>query len=154
MLALGLMALVASVLVGGTAALMRERPATANEVFWKTVMQARGAALKGEHDVRLTFDSKERNFVIDDNGSKTTYPLPGPVDMNVDLLSTQKGTQGLILVGGVAVETSTISAVMFYADGTCTPFRVQFHGSGGANILSIDPWTCAPMLVTPKDTPP
>ena len=35
---------------------------------------------------------------------------------------------------------------MFYPDGTCTAFRVQFRVGANAWQLAIDPWTCAPVL--------
>jgi hypothetical protein len=37
-------------------------------------------------------------------------------------------------------------SVTFYDDGTCTPFRVQLRTNAGAHMLTIDPWTCAPVL--------
>ena len=40
--------------------------------------------------------------------------------------------------------------VIFYPDGTCTPFRVQFRMPDRASVLTIDPWTCAEVL-PPKD---
>jgi general secretion pathway protein H len=51
-----------------------------------------------------------------------------------------------VLIGGTVVETEPLAAVTFYNDGTCTPFRVQLRANGAAHILSIDPWTCAPVL--------
>jgi general secretion pathway protein H len=40
--------------------------------------------------------------------------------------------------------------VTLYSDGTCTPFRVQFHSNGAARIIAIDPWTCAEVLEEKK----
>jgi general secretion pathway protein H len=39
-----------------------------------------------------------------------------------------------------------MTAVTFYNDGTCTPFRAQVRTYAGAHMLSVDPWTCAPVL--------
>jgi general secretion pathway protein H len=41
--------------------------------------------------------------------------------------------------------------VIFYPDGTCSPFRIQFRSTSDAHVLSIDPWTCAQTL-TPKES--
>jgi hypothetical protein len=44
---------------------------------------------------------------------------------------------------------ATISSVIFYRDGTCTPFRATVegltNGTAGPNI-AVDPWTGGPML--------
>jgi hypothetical protein len=50
----------------------------------------------------------------------------------------------------VLLETQPVGHVTFYSDGTCTAFRLQIMRNGAAHILSIDPWTCAPVL-TPSE---
>ena len=55
----------------------------------------------------------------------------------------------LMLADGGLVETQPRVSVTFYEDGTCTPFRVQLRTRDGAHLLSIDPWTCAPVLTKP-----
>jgi hypothetical protein len=58
--------------------------------------------------------------------------------------------QNLILVGGQAAETDAMKSVTFYPDGCCDAFRAQLVDNNDQRwTLSIDPWTCAPMLVTP-----
>ena len=42
---------------------------------------------------------------------------------------------------------------MFYPDGTCTAFRVQFRVGANAWQLAIDPWTCAPVLEKKETNP-
>jgi general secretion pathway protein H len=59
-----------------------------------------------------------------------------------------------ILVGGVLIESKTIPHVTFYSDGTCQAFRAQFTRGGASSILSIDPWTCAPVLPPPDPNAP
>jgi len=59
LLALAIIALLASVLIGGSAALLNDRTATPTEVFWKTVQACRKTALKTGQDVRLGFEPKE-----------------------------------------------------------------------------------------------
>jgi len=165
LLALAVIALVASLLVGGTAQLLRDQPVTADDVFWKTVQEARKAALKSEHDIRLKFDADKKRFLLLDSTAQPApdpanpvkpeevplkeFPLPPPAaaDLTVDFLSATKGGP-TILVGGVLVEALPIPHVTFYPDGTCTAFRAQFVRPNGAHTLNIDPWTCAPVLVT------
>jgi len=151
LLALAIVALLASVLIGGSASLLSGSKAiTPTEVFWKTVQECRKSALKSGTDVRLVFDPKEKKFVASDASGRdpgtTEFAIPSPGDDLVfTFLSTQKGAS-MMLIGGVAVETQTLPSVTFYSDGTCTPFRAQIQKSGDATVLSIDPWTCAAVL--------
>ena len=162
LLSLAIIALIATVLIGGSASLLSEQPISVEEVFWKSVQEGRKAALKSEHEIRLKFDAQKKQFVLvdglapavlaADGVTKEEAPLkvfPAPPatasDLTVDFLSATKGGN-TILVGGVLLESQPIPFVTFYADGTCTPFRVQIARSSGAHALSIDPWTCAPVL--------
>ncbi|MDB6093453.1 MAG: hypothetical protein JWM32_1015 [Verrucomicrobia bacterium] len=152
LLALALMALLAGVLVSGSAHLIGDKPSTAEDVFWKAMQQGRKGALTSERDVRLNFDPKEKNFVLDDGVSTQLLAVPPAKDLTVDFLSAQAG-RGLVLIGGEAVDAQTVPFVTLYADGTCTPFRVQFRKGGPAHILAIDPWTCAQVLPKVEGTP-
>lgn len=175
LLSIAIIGLLAGVLVAGSAHLLREQPGSAQEIFWKAVQEARKTALKAEHDIRLKFDKDKKQFVLIDGLAPTTlsatsfapeeialkqFPIftaPG-TDLAVDFLPpSTKGGGNLILVGGVAIETQAMAFATFYADGTCSPFRVQFVRDGATSTpLVIDPWTCAPMLpaVDPNAPPP
>ena len=168
LLSLAIIALLGGVLIGGGAHLMTEKPVSTQEVFWKAVQEARKAALKAEHEMRLTFDKEKAQFVLldglapariaADGFTREEVPLkvfPVPAlpgaggELDVSFLSAQKGGP-TILLGGVLVESQPIPFVTFYADGTCSAFRVQFMRNGGVSTLAVDPWTCAPVL-TPAD---
>jgi general secretion pathway protein H len=150
LLALAIVALIGTVLIGGSAALLQSRAVAPSEVFWKTVQECRKAALKNGADVRLSFEPKEKKFVLTNtsglDASVQNFPIPSATDdLQITFLTTQKGAS-MILIGGIAVETQTLPYVTFYADGTCTPFRTQIQRTSGASVLSIDPWTCAAVL--------
>ncbi len=166
LLALAIIALVASTLIGGASHLLGGTPATPHDVFWKSVQEARKTALRSGREVRLKYDKEKRHFYLLDGLAPTvlaadgftkeerplkTFPLvgPGAADLTVEFLnaSTKGGT--LLLIGGVAVESNPVTHVTFYSDGTCSPFRAQFTRPGAASIQSIDPWTCAPVLTPP-----
>ncbi len=168
LLSIAIVGLLAAGLVGSSARLLSDQPVTPAEIFWKSVQEARKAALKSGHDVRLKFEKDKKRFVLIDGLAPSTLAADGftreetplktfPIsaaaaagDLAIEFLGG--GTKGgrVILVGGVMLETQTLPFVTFYSDGTCTAFRAQFSRAGGANILSIDPWTCAPVL-TPVD---
>jgi prepilin-type N-terminal cleavage/methylation domain-containing protein len=166
LLALAVMALVATLFIGATAQLLKTQAVTADDVFWKAVQEARKDALKSEHDIRLKFDPEKKRFLILDS---TAQPAPDPLnpvppeevplkefpllpevasDLTVTFLATTKGGPTM-LIGGVLVESQPIAYVTFYPDGTCTAFRTQFVRPTGSHVLNIDPWTCAPVLTPP-----
>lgn len=147
------MGLIASVLVGGAMQLVSDRPVSPDEVFWKSVQEARKLALRSEHEVSFQFvqddANKTREFVVSDGSTRQEYPVPAAGDLEVTFLAAQAAGGNMILIAGTAVETQKVP-VTFYPDGTCTAFRTQFYRNGAVHTLSIDPWTCAPVL-TPTD---
>ena len=166
LLTIAIIAILASVLIGGSARLLNEQPVSVDDVFWKAVREARKTALKSEHDIRLRFDKEKKQFLIIDGMAPTTLAADGftreevplktfPVrsepssDLTVDFLGPATKGGSLILIGGLAVESTPVQHVTFYSDGTCTPFRLQVMRNGGVHVLSIDPWTCAPVLAPP-----
>jgi prepilin-type N-terminal cleavage/methylation domain-containing protein len=144
---------------------------TTDEVFWKALTAARKQALTTQQDIRLGFDSKAKAFVIGanidpqasdhagaqtnastqntDNTPAQTFPVQFADKLTVDFLPVGKSTSS-ILIGGELIETQSMPFVTLYSDGTCTPFRVQFHSNGAARFIAIDPWTCAEVLEEPK----
>jgi prepilin-type N-terminal cleavage/methylation domain-containing protein len=164
LLTLAIIGLLAGTLIGGSARLLRQQPATPHEVFTKAVQEARKAALKAGHETRLRFDKQKREFLVLDGIAPSglaadgftveekplkRFPVPdtGDRDLAIDFLPPPSRNSGTILVGGVLLETQTLKFVTFFPDGTCTPFRAQFYRNGASSTpLAIDPWTCAPML--------
>lgn len=158
------MALLAAVLIGGSAALLNEQPLSIDEVFWRTVQTARKEALTSEREIRVKFDAQKKQFNLLEG---LAPPAPGPdgiipeeipvkqipvpagnaTDLAIEFLGAGKAGNS-ILVGGVLLESQPIPFVTFYSDGTCTPFRVQVARNGAVHTLAVDPWTCAPVLET------
>jgi prepilin-type N-terminal cleavage/methylation domain-containing protein len=161
------------VLIGATISVSPRGDATltTDEVFWKALTEARKQALTTQQDIRLGFDPKAKAFVIganidpqrsDNAGAQTsagtqttdqapaqTFPVQFADKLTVDFLPVGKSTSS-ILIGGELIETQAMPFVTLYSDGTCTPFRVQFHSSGAARFIAIDPWTCAEVLEEKK----
>jgi general secretion pathway protein H len=154
LLTLALIALLAGALIGGSSALLSEKPQSADDVFWSTVRAARKSALTTQNDLNLRFDERAKAFVLTGtDGAGQTFPVPNPPsDLVVDFLPAQ-ATGGSVLLGGTVVEKEPLpGGVTFYSDGTCTAFRAQIRVAGGAHIVAIDPWTCSP-VITPVKTP-
>lgn len=151
LLVIALIALLGTIFIGGSSALLSDKNPSPDSQFWKACSEARSEALDEGRSVLLSFDPKARGFVLDDGASKRELPFIGADDTEVDFHPPQSDSGSAILVGGTVVETDTLSSVTFYDDGTCTPFRAQIRSKLGAHLLSIDPWTCAQVL-TKNDT--
>jgi prepilin-type N-terminal cleavage/methylation domain-containing protein len=154
LVSLAIIGLIASILISGSAALLRDKPVAVRDVFWQAVQEARKTALVNNREVRLRFfDEREKGkgFEILDGSSTQSFPLlpeVAPPELKVDFVTVQKGGN-VILVAGVMIETATVPYVSFFPDGTCSAFRLQIVRSGGTEHLTIDPWTCAEVL--PRD---
>jgi general secretion pathway protein H len=148
LLALAVIGLIATVLIGGSARLLVTKPLTTDDVFWKAVAQARKDALERGHETHLGFDAKAKSFQITDlTGAAEAVPLTNPTpDMTAEFLPGGEASSSAALLAGNLVETTTIPFVTFYADGTCSPFRVQIRNGVAAHVIKIDPWTCAKIL--------
>lgn len=148
LLALALIGLLSAGLVTGATHLLNSQPQSPEEVFWEASRTARRRALNAQQDVALSFDAKEKQFVmVSASGLQKTFPVPkAPRELTVDFLHARSGG-GSVLIGGQLVDTQTLPSVTYHSDGTCTPFRVQFRTTGPARIIAIDPWTCAPVLI-------
>jgi len=149
LLALALVLLLGTIFVSGTNSLLADRGSSPDEQFWKACAQARKEALEEQRSVVLSFDPKTRSFVLNDGTEAKAIPVKGPEDLVIDFHPAQSDASSSALIGGVLVETQPLVSVTFYEDGTCTPFRVQLRTRDGAHLLSIDPWTCAPVLTKP-----
>ena len=153
LLVVALIALLATIFIGGSSALLSDKAPSPDAQFWKACSEARAEALDEGKSVIMSFDGKARGFVLDDGAAKRELPLAGPDDLTVDFHPANSDTASSILVGGTLVETEALASVTFYDDGTCTPFRAQMRSKAGAHMLSIDPWTCAPELAKSDATP-
>jgi general secretion pathway protein H len=146
LLVVALIALVGTIFIGGSTALLEDKSPSADTQFWKACSEARTEALDEGRSVLLSFDAKARGFVLDDGAAKRGLPFKGADDVVVDFHPAQSDAGSSALVGGTLVETEPLASVTFYDDGTCTPFRAQVRSKAGAHMLSIDPWTCAQVL--------
>lgn len=143
LLVLALLGIVAFAFVNGAADLFRAKEPRAEDVFWQGVTAARQLALESNQNVVLHYD-QEKHLLGWEAESKAGQTLPFP-GKQLDFLPVT--SQSTILIGGQLTETGSIKFVRFYPDGGCDAFRAQLvDGAGRHTVLSIDPWTCAPVL--------
>jgi prepilin-type N-terminal cleavage/methylation domain-containing protein len=146
LLVIALIALMGTIFIGGSQAMLTDKAKSLDDQFWQATAQARKTALEDRQSVILSYDAKSRAFVMADGLRKASLPVTGPDDLVIDFHPAQVQSGSEVLVGGTLVETQAMSSVIFYNDGTCTAFRVQIRANNDAHLLSIDPWTCAPIL--------
>jgi type II secretory pathway pseudopilin PulG len=146
LLAVGILGFVAFLFVSSAADLFRTTEPRPDEVFWQAVTAARQLALESNQTVTLRYD-QEKRVLLWTAGPDTGHTLAFPGPLLEFLPVTEQGT---ILLGGQLAETGSLKLVRFYPDGGCDAFRVQLTDAAGRRtVLSIDPWTCAPVLAAP-----
>lgn len=144
LLVLGLLSLIATLFVGGAGDWLRAREQTPEDLFWKSVSEARQLALRNDAIVTMRYDPDKH--CVRWNDGEDAHTVPWPEKGKLDFFQLTQDT-GAILLGGVLQETGRTMAVHFYPDGSCDPFRAQVTDpQGHRRTLQIDPWTCAPIL--------
>jgi prepilin-type N-terminal cleavage/methylation domain-containing protein len=146
LLVVALIGLIGWIFISGSTALLADKGASQDDQFWTACGAARKEALEERLNVVMSYDARGRNFVLSDGASVKTLPVKGPEDLTIDFHPVGSDSSSSVLIGGTLVETEALAAVTFYSDGTCTPFRVQLRVNNAAHLLSVDPWTCAPIL--------
>lgn len=155
LMVIALIALLTGVLVTGGINLTRDKATTPEDVFWRSVLETRRIALVSGREVRLSFAAKSGDKepalvarLADGTEQRFPFEQANQREFIIEFLVKQKGG-GSILLGGQLVESQTIPFVTFFADGTCSPFRLQIRAGGEPRVIEIDPWTCA--MVLPRD---
>ena len=77
LLAIALLALLGGVLMSVGSNLVSVQPVTVDDVFWKSVTEARKAALKAEHEMRLKYDAEKKSFRVIDGLNPTRTAADG-----------------------------------------------------------------------------
>ena len=146
LLAIALIALIATTIIGASAHLLSNRSASPDDVFWQACAAARKSALQSGVEARLAFDDKTKSFIVTNGAASKTIAVASAGDeLGISFLTTQTGASA-VLIGGTLLGTESMPYVTFFPDGTCIPFRVQVRLRDGVHSLAIDPWTCARVL--------
>ena len=146
MLVVGLICLIGTVLGVGVSGVFNSDHPAPDDVFWQACRSAQKLASLSERDTSLSFDSKEKKLVWSNGLTSDSAVLDrSRGDVSLQFMRQTSGGN-LILIAGQAVETQEVPRILFYPDGTCMAFRVQFRSGSNAWQLAIDPWTCAPVL--------
>ena len=152
LLVLGLLSMLAAVMVGGSAQLLRGTARSDPEDALMALLQTirRQAVEKGkviELTPTDTADEDEPDFEwgeenAGDDRPRTAEKLPKVEGVTVKILAPE--SSGAILLGGVATEKA-LARMRFYPDGTCDRVRLDITRNERRSIVPIDPLTCAPL---------
>lgn len=152
LLVLGLMSMLAAVMVGGSAQLLKGTARSDPEDALLALLQTirRQAVEKGKvlelaprdnpDEDGPDFEWGEEN--ADDDHPRTEEKLPKVEGVKVKVLAPE--STGAILLGGVASEKA-LARMRFYPDGTCDRVRLDISRNENRTIVPIDPLTCAPL---------
>ena len=146
LLVVALIGLIGALLAASVMRVFSDDHAAPEEIFWQACRSAQKMASLSERATSLSFDAKGKNLVWSNGAETEQAPFdPASGEVSVQFLEAQQGGS-LMLIAGQVVETQEVPRVLFYPDGTCTAFRVQFRVGANAWQVAVDPWTCAPML--------
>lgn len=152
LLVLGLMSMLAAVMVGGSAQLLKGTARSDPEDALLALLQTirRQAVEKGKVLELAPTDGTDEDgpdFLwgeenVDEDHPRTEEKLPKVEGVKVKVLAPE--TTGAILLGGVASEKA-LARMRFYPDGTCDRVRLDITRNENRTIIPIDPLTCAPL---------
>lgn len=111
------------------------------EVFEEAVRQARFLSAKDKAPVQLLFDEELPGFRLKQGGEFIDFPVREREERYEVRFLQERSRDSFILIQGQLVETEPIDRVVFFPDGSCTPFLVEFGSGAEAFTVRIDPWT-------------
>jgi prepilin-type N-terminal cleavage/methylation domain-containing protein len=152
LLVLGLLSMLAAVLVGGSAQLLkgtaRSDPEDALMALLQTLRRQsveQGKVIELMPVLSGDVDDPDLRWNAEDAPEDVAAHeerLPKVEGVTVKILAPE--TIGAILLGGAASETA-IARMRFYPDGTCDRVRLDITRGDNRQLTPIDPLTCAPL---------
>lgn len=118
--------------------------------FWDAVDVAKEDAAFKQTRYILSWDEETHSFLLESGEYKGKFEVDTSnfgEDVELAVSFTEALPEnGYVLIGGRLVTDRDIEQVMFYPDGTCTPFTVVMAIAGYESSIRIDPWTGAEMV--------
>ena len=140
LLVLGLISMLAAVLVGGSAQLLKGTARSDPEDALMALLQTlRRQAVERGQVVEL-FPAES----ADEDGPDFTWAFENAAEDAAPHEEKLPKTTGAILLGGVASEEA-LARLRFYPDGTCDRVRLDIRRNEDRRLVPIDPLTCAPL---------
>lgn len=111
--------------------------------LWIAIDKAKQNAVFQQRRVALSFDEERLALVLSSGDRRELYELAeqeGGEEIRV-LFNERLPENARYLVSGRIVDEREIERVVFFPDGTCTPFLVSVEYGELRNSFEIDPWT-------------
>ena len=146
LLVLGLLSMLAAVLIGGSASLLKGTARSDPEDALLALLQTirRSAVEKGQVIELIPLAPGDQDGPHYNWGEDHDETLPLLEGVVVKIIGPE--VDGAILIGGRAQEDA-VARMRFYPDGTCDRVRLDITRSDARHTTAIDPLTCAPLPV-------
>lgn len=156
LLAVALIAMfVGAVVINVQGMFTRSEIDSVEDSFWSAVDKAKQNSVFQQRRYRLSFDEERKAFRISSGDVEELFEFDlGPLgdELPLEISFTEKMPEnGSKLIGGRRISDREIEKVLFYPDGTCTPFSITIDVSEYSAQYDIDPWTAAPLIPTEDD---
>src|SRR5688500_17496013 len=84
LLAVALLGLLSAVMVSVAVRFVDGKPKAPEEIFWEAARTARRSALTSEREVWLSYDPKEKGFLLEGGTGGKKFPVPENRDLTID----------------------------------------------------------------------
>lgn len=136
-----LIGMIASVLITGATSMLDAREEKDPEAALLMLLQKiRGQAVESGQIIELVQLPEDKGFLWGADGVESLPLVKG--GPRARLLKPE--FSGASLIGGQMEETP-LERLRFYPDGSCDPTRIEVRRADARRVLTIDPWTAAPL---------
>ncbi len=110
--------------------------------LWIAIDKAKQKAVFQQRRVVLSFDKDSVALIMSSGNARERFDLRQEEEGEIRVVFNEKlPDNARYLIGGEVVTKREIERVVFFPDGTCTPFLVTIEFGDWKNVFEIDPWT-------------
>ncbi len=155
MLTIALLGLLTSVFVLNISSMLRDTEIRSLEnEYWRAVDAARSNSVYQQKPYTLEWLPEEATFVVSSSGETERFELDtsdfGGAEVGA-LFEEIAPENSYVLIRGELVAKREVARVVFYPDGTCTPYTVELRVGDYVNRFQMDPWTGAQLVAPTVD---
>ena len=110
--------------------------------LWIAIDKGKQTAVFQQRRGTLSYDKEEIALILSGGSSMERFDLAHEEEGEIRIIfNEQLPDNSRYLIGGNVVTEREIEKVVFYPDGTCTPFLVTLEFGDYRSSFQIDPWT-------------
>lgn len=149
-LTIALLGLLTGVFVLNISSMLRDTNIRSLEnEYWRAIDSARSKAVYQQKPYTVEWLPKEAAFVVSSSGETERFELDTSEFDGAEvgaLFEEIAPENSYVLIRGELVAKREVATVVFYPDGTCTPFTVELWVGDYVNRFQMDPWTGAQLV--------